>query len=46
MASNYNMLANKEKILTAVNSLSYGKSGISPYGDGHASRKILEILCK
>jgi len=38
--------ANKEKILTAVNSLSYGKSGISPYGDGHASRKILEILCK
>jgi UDP-GlcNAc3NAcA epimerase len=38
--------ANKEKILTAVNSLSYGKSGTSPYGDGHASRKILEILRK
>ena len=38
--------ANKEKILTAVNSLSYGKSGTIPYGDGQASRKILEILRK
>ena len=38
--------ANKEKILAAVKSLSYGKSGTSPYGDGRASRKILEILCK
>jgi UDP-GlcNAc3NAcA epimerase len=38
--------ADKDKILNAANSLSYGESGASPYGDGLASRKILKILGK
>jgi UDP-GlcNAc3NAcA epimerase len=38
--------ANKEKILNALNSLSYGKLEVDPYGGGKASRNILKILEK
>ena len=38
--------ADKDKILDAVNSLSYGNYDATPYGDGQASQKILEILGK
>lgn len=38
--------ADKYKILNAVNSLSYGKLGESPYGNGQASKEILNILSK
>ena len=38
--------ADKNKILSAANSLSYGEVNTTPYGDGQASRKILEVLSK
>jgi UDP-GlcNAc3NAcA epimerase len=36
--------ANKNKILNAINSPTFGKVVHSPYGNGKASKKILEIL--
>ena len=38
--------ADKNKILNAINSLSYGKLGETPYGNGQASKEILNILSK
>ena len=32
--------ADKNKILNAINSLSYGKLGETPYGNGQASKEI------
>jgi UDP-GlcNAc3NAcA epimerase len=36
--------ANTEKIVNAIQHLQYGQTACSPYGDGHASEKILNIL--